>query len=101
MFWTGPRNLRIAGGSVQVFQDTRNRVPGRRVHFQDFRGLLSKMDPRRGILYYQPLDLDLAARIRLLTQRTGTRSVPLDQNTNAPDLMNSKAMSITRSRSDG
>jgi hypothetical protein len=67
---------KVQGSRGNNPQTQRTVEVGRRVDFSVSRGLFSKLRKRRGILYYQPQDLDLAVRIRLPTQRTGTRSVP-------------------------
>jgi hypothetical protein len=123
LHWIGPQFLESPGSRGNNSKAHGTAVKDGGFIFRISEGLLSKMDPRRGILYYQPQDLgsvwfvancatlclrlvvqiekltlgrkvrqsvvievtnqtcllDLAVRIRLPTQRTGTRFVSLDQ----------------------
>jgi hypothetical protein len=79
LHWIGPQFLESPGSRGNNSKAHGTAVKDGGFIFRISEGLLSKMDPRRGILYYQPHDLDLAVRIRLPTQRTGTRFVSLDQ----------------------
>jgi hypothetical protein len=71
--WTGPQNLRTAGGSTQDILDSVHSNNGRRVYFNETEGLLSKMDPRRGTANLEPLDPFWTAQIRLNLIWTGTQ----------------------------
>jgi hypothetical protein len=65
--WTGPQNLRTAGGSAQDILDSVHSNNGRRVYFNQTEGPNSESAPWRGMHGFWPPDLKQTCRIRSMS----------------------------------